>query len=81
MLSALMLTPEQHKSLRRQARRAIGRVSERIHFVLLFARGYSLEQIAQLYQIDQRTVSTWIERFQQEGLLGLDDRPEPGGHD
>src|SRR5438093_1324884 len=41
MALPLELTPEERQALRRQARRAIGRVSERIHFVLLNARGYS----------------------------------------
>jgi hypothetical protein len=35
---------------------AAGRVSERIHLVLLRSRGSSLAQIAALYQIDERTV-------------------------
>jgi transposase len=72
------LTAEERTELRRQARRAVGRVSERIHYVLLRSRGYSLAQIADLYQIDERTVSHWLERYQTEGLRGLDDRPRSG---
>src|SRR5437899_172542 len=72
------LTPEERQELRRQARRAVGRVSERIHYVLLHARGYSLAQIAELYQIDERTVSQWLARYQAAGVPGLDDRPRSG---
>src|SRR5207245_3165837 len=78
MALPLELNPEQRRELRRQARRAVGRVSERIHFVLLRSRGYSLAQIAELYQIDERTVSQWLERYQAAGLTGLDDRPRSG---
>src|SRR2546427_10549526 len=76
MALPLELTPEQRKELRRQARRAVGRVSERIHFVLLRSRGYSLAQIAALYQIEERTVSHWLERYQAEGLTVV-GRPPP----
>src|SRR5437899_7467112 len=72
------LAPEEQQALRRQARRAVGRVSERIHFVLLHARGYSLAQIAALYQVDERTVAHWLERYQAAGVPGLDDRPRSG---
>ena len=40
MALPLELTLEECKELRRQARRAVGRVSERIHYVLLHARGF-----------------------------------------
>jgi transposase len=72
------LTPDERKALRRQARRAVGRVAERIHYVLLRSRDYSPTQIADLYQVDERTVTTWLERYQTDGLAGLDDRPRSG---
>lgn len=78
MALPLQLTAEERQALRRQARRAVGRVSERIHFVLLNARGYSPAQIADLYQLDERTVLQWLERYQAAGVPGLDDRPRSG---
>lgn len=72
------LAPEERKELRRHARRAIGRVAERIHYVLLRSRDYLPAQIADLYQVDERTVITWLERYQTHGLAGLDDRPRSG---
>jgi transposase len=78
MVAPLLLTPEEQKALRRHARRALGRVAERIHYVLLFSRGYAVEQIATLYQVDPRTVLTWVERFEADGVAGLDDRPRSG---
>jgi transposase len=78
MSPPIPLTPEEQKNLRRQARRAIGRVAERIQYVLLFARGHSVEAIASLYQVDPRTVSTWLQRYREAGVEGLDDRPRSG---
>jgi transposase len=78
MLEPITLTSAQQKELRRQARRTLGRIAERIHYVLLFARDYAPLAIAALYQVDERTVITWLERFRQAGVSGLDDRPRSG---
>lgn len=77
-MDPITLTPQDYKRLRLQARRSLGRVAERIHYVLLFSRGYTLEQIAHLYEVDPRTVSTWLERYHQHGMEGLDDLPRSG---
>jgi hypothetical protein len=53
----ILLTAPEQKQLRLQARRSVGRVSERIHYVLLFSRGHAPDQIAALYEVDERTVS------------------------
>lgn len=78
MLEPLTLTDEEVRSLRRQARRAVGRVSERIHYVLLFARGHTPPAIAALYEVDERTICAWLERFRAGGLGALDDLPRSG---
>jgi transposase len=78
MVLPISLTLEEQQSLRRQQRRAIGRIAERIHYVLLFARGYPIDQIAALYQVDARTVASWLERFRAFGVGGLDDLPRSG---
>jgi transposase len=40
--------------------------------------GYSIPQSARLYEVDRRSVSLWLDRWQQEGLVGLYDRPHTG---
>src|SRR5579859_79925 len=77
-MEPIVLSPEDYKRLRLQARRSVGRISERIHYVLLSSRGYSYEQIAQLFEADERTISTWIEPFAEQGLEGLSDLPRSG---
>jgi transposase len=78
MEEPIVLSPEQARDLRRQSRRAVGRIAERIHYVLLSARGYSPQQIARLYQVDERTVITWLSRYREAGVGGLDDLPRSG---
>jgi transposase len=64
--------------LKQEARRAVGRVSERIRMVLLASRGYSLAQIAAIFECDEATVRHWLERYQADGEQGLRDRPRAG---
>lgn len=72
------LTEEQRQELRARARQEVGRVSERIHFVLLSGRGKSPPEIADLFGYSTATVREWLERYQAEGLEGLYDEPRSG---
>jgi transposase len=60
------------------ARRAVGRVSERIRMALLSSRGYSSAQIAAIFECDEATVRHWLQRYQAEKESGLQDRPRSG---
>ena len=51
----------------------------RAQIVLLAAAGVSTRAIARKLDTLPRTVSTWRIRFAETGLLGLDDKPRPGG--
>src|SRR5215216_294352 len=72
------LTDDQRQALERVRRRAVGRVSQRAHMVLLSARGYAVEQIAEIFGVGEDVVRTWLRRYERQGPLGLDDRPRPG---
>ncbi len=72
------LSPEERQALNRLRRRAVGRVSQRAHMVLLSARGYTVPQIAQIFEVGEETVREWLHRYQQRGVDGLDDCPRPG---
>jgi transposase len=54
------------------------RARMRAHSLVLSHQRYTIPQIARLYQVDQRRVSAWIERWQAWGLVGLYDRPRSG---
>lgn len=72
------LTDEERQELRREARRTVGRVSERIHFVLLSDQGYSPPQIGAIFGYCAATVRMWLERYQEKGLAGLQDDSRSG---
>jgi transposase len=72
------LDASERRRLKQSARRAVGRVSERIRMVLLSSRGYSVGQIAAIFECDQATVRHWLGRYQAEKESGLQDRPRSG---
>ena len=77
-----MLQLELHDSecaeLRQVARQAVGRVSERAHFVLLSGQGYSAPKIGELMGYEVQTVRTWLEAYGACGCAGLEDAPRSG---
>ncbi len=54
------------------------RERERAHAVLLSAKGYSLDQLADIFEADRDTISHWLDEWQTEGLSGLSDAPKTG---
>jgi len=74
----ITLCDEQRSELRQTARSAVGRVSERIHFVLLSDQGHAPPEIATLLGYDAATVRTWLTAYQEHGLAGLEDAPRSG---
>jgi transposase len=78
MLFVRPLTDDERRVLHRLARSEVGRVSERMHMVLLSGRRYPVPQIAAIFDCDEATVRTWLGRFEAEGVDGLRDRPRSG---
>lgn len=74
----IQLKPKERQQLQAQARQKIGRVSERIHFVLLSDQSKNSPEIGQLLGYNAVTVQEWLSRYQTEGLAGLDDKPRSG---
>jgi transposase len=64
--------------LHQVARQAKGRVSERAHFVLLSATGYSAPKIGELFGYEAETVRSGLQRYQAPGCPGLEDQPRCG---
>lgn len=54
------------------------RARMRAHSLLLSHQGVSIPRIAQIYQVDRRSVSWWIDRWHTKGLTGLYDQPGAG---
>lgn len=72
------LTDEQRQELQRVSRQAVGRVALRAQMVLLSDRGYSVPAIAEIHHCGGDVVRTWLHRYQQEGVPGLEDEPRSG---
>ena len=74
----LKLNDTEKTDLQLQARRAVGRVSERIHFVLLSAQGYSPSEIGDLMGYNVASIRTWLTAYRDGGVAALDDAPRSG---
>lgn len=82
----LKLDDSENAELRQLGRQAVGRVSERAHFVLQAAHGYSPPEIGQRMGYDAQTVRIWtgptfrrgVKAYQAEGCAGLSDAPRSG---
>ena len=54
------------------------RVRQRAHAVLLSAKGYTLDQIADVLDIERDAVSRTLDRWEQGGAAALQESPRPG---
>lgn len=74
----LHLTDEQRQELHQVSRHAVGRVALRAQIVLLSDRGYSVPRIAEIHDCGHDVVRTWVHRYAEAGVAGLDDEPRSG---
>jgi len=72
------LTEEQREELRELMKTANEQVRRRAHAVLLNSRGYSIDRIADIYEVDRDTVSHWLDHWEDDGTNGLHDREGRG---
>jgi transposase len=54
------------------------RTRMRAHAILLSERRYSVDQIADIYQVDRDRVSEWLDWWEEAQFAGLDDDPRSG---
>ena len=54
------------------------RARSRAHSLLLSAAGTPIQAIAKTYQVHRVTVSTWIKKWEQQGVQSLHDHPRSG---
>lgn len=72
------LSEDQRAELAQVSRQAVGRVALRAHMVLLSGRGYSVPEIARVHDCGMDVVRTWLHRYEQQGVAGLEDEPRSG---
>jgi transposase len=73
------LTDEQRGELKEIMKsQAPQRKRMRAHAILLSGRRYSIDQIADIYQVDRDRVSEWLDWWEECQFDGLDDDPRSG---
>jgi transposase len=72
------LTAAQREELEQVSRQAVGRVALRAHMVLLSDRGYVVPFIAVIHNCGCDVVRTWLHRYEEKGIAGLQDEPRSG---
>ena len=73
------LTKEEQRTLLDAARYAPeSRFRQRAHAVYLSGKGYSINQLADIFAVDRDTVSGWLTAWEGEGLIALRDNAHPG---
>ncbi|SRR5258708_7252802 len=64
--------------LRRSARRESGRVCQRVLLIANLLEGMAPEAAARLAGLSRSAAYQWHNRYEEDGLEGLRDRPRPG---
>lgn len=54
------------------------RVRVRAHSILLSSQGYSIDTIADIYQVHRNSVTNWLENWKTDGYESLIDKPKSG---
>jgi len=74
------LTDDERTTIERLAhsRTEAARLVERAKILWFASQGEKAPQVAKRLGKDERTVLTWLKRFNEEGLAGLQDKPRCG---
>lgn len=72
------LNKKQCEELRELMKTANEPVRRRAHAVLLNSRGYSVDEIADIYEVDRDSVGNWLDRWEDDGASGLYDQEGRG---
>jgi transposase len=54
------------------------RIRQRAHAILLSAKRYKLDTLADIFDVDRDTMSQWITNWECSGIVGLSDHAKPG---
>ena len=77
--SVRSLTPEELKNIKQHMKTAKDSQSRpRAHAIWLSHQGYRVDEIAKILDRHRNAVVSWFERFESQGLVGLQDQPRSG---
>jgi transposase len=54
------------------------RVRYRAQVLLLSGRGYTIDQLQPIFEVKRDTISAWLDRWEQNGIVGLFDLARSG---
>ena len=54
------------------------RIRQRAHAILLSSKAFTLNEIANILEVNRDTVSIWLDKWEPGGTNGLDDNPRSG---
>lgn len=57
---------------------ASSRVMERCQAIILSSRGFSMGEIAEIFEIHRTTVQEWFDRWESGGIENMKDLPKSG---
>ena len=73
------MTPEEEVTLTEAYRNHPSfRVRQRAHAILLNNRKYVIAWLSGLFEVQHETVSSWLDKWEAEGLMGIYDCPRSG---
>jgi transposase len=73
------LSPEQQQMLREMMTYHPNvRCRRRAHSLLLSNRGYTIRQIADIFEVERRAISSCIDQWEAKGVMGVYDQPRSG---
>lgn len=78
MIYARQPTDDERQELKRMTRQETGRVSQRAMMILLSSQGWTVQDIAKLFDYHPDTIRFWIRSFEAQGPSGLYDEPRSG---
>ncbi len=57
---------------------AVYQVRQRAHAILLSAKGYKVNQLADIFDVDRDAITEWFNRWESGGVEGLENKPRSG---
>lgn len=51
---------------------------QRCHYILLSDQGKSVSEIAEIYQVGRQTITSWFDRYEANGITGLETKKGSG---
>lgn len=50
----------------------------RCRAMMLSHKGYTINELADIFEVDRDTISSWFDRYESQGIKGLSDAPKSG---